>query len=85
MDPNSEVEKRLLDILEDKLQTKLRYLKMRKIKTNHFEIGDKLKTRSEFLLLQTANEESQENQHLCIKYGSGLLLFDDHIENINLK
>ena len=53
---NEPVDCKLMSILDDKLQTKLRYLKLQKIIENKYELGDNYKIRTEFCILKSKEE-----------------------------
>ena len=76
-----------MSILDDKLQTKLRYLKLQKIIENKYELGDNYKIRTEFCILKSKEEQEDEiikMDLLCFTLGSCVILFDEQIHNLSV-
>jgi hypothetical protein len=59
-----------------------------KIKDNHYELGDRVKTKTDlFMLVRNEDEDTQEilaANLLCFTYGGCVILFDDYIHELGL-
>ena len=86
LDQNDPVDKIIIDILEDKLQTKLRYLQVKKLSGSHFEFGDSSKIRSQLCMLNenSSEEEKTQKDQLCMTFGNCVLMFDHQIHNLTI-
>ena len=69
--------------LKDDPQSYFKYLKLAQLNGNKFEIGDCNKMTTEFCLLNTEDGENiQDKSHLCLTYGSCVILYDDQIKKL---
>lgn len=92
LDSEHPIDKMIIDILNDKLQTKLRYLQVNKLTGNHIEFGDCNMVRTELCMLNSRDTESQADltescceDQLCMTFGNCVLMFDQQIHQMTIR
>jgi len=83
--PHNPIDAIVQDLLDDKLQTKLRYLRLEKLAENNYEVGDCVKTKTELFMLEKDEDVQGGKGHLCFTYGGCVLLFDQSIYELSLQ
>ena len=79
-DLTNPIDQKLAKILDNKLQSKLRYMELRRITGPDFQLGT---IRTKFCLLSN-DDDGVKMDHLCFTYGGAVLLFEDQIDQLNL-
>ena len=71
---SSPIDLKLISVLDNKISNKLRYLSLRRITENQFQLGP---LRTKFCLLTDKDEDGVKMDHLCLTSGNGVVIFDE--------